>query len=76
MIPEQDRESLIKRRDALKERLSAIEADYRRGLDPDLEEQALQLENAEVLAGIATATAEELVRVEDELAKLEINGGA
>ncbi|OOZ40445.1 hypothetical protein BOW53_07675 [Solemya pervernicosa gill symbiont] len=57
-------------RDRLKERLAAIEADYRKGLDPDSEERAIQLENAEVLAGIAKAISEELVQVEEKLADL------
>lgn len=51
-------------------RLEAIERDYRQGLDPDAEEQAIQLENAEVLQEIARSTREELDRVEDQLAKL------
>lgn len=53
------------------ERLEAIEADYRRGLDQDAEEQAIQLENAEVLDGIARAARAELERVEKELAQLK-----
>jgi RNA polymerase-binding transcription factor DksA len=59
-----------KRRELI-ERLEAIEADYRRGLDPDAEEQAVQLENAEVLDGIARAAREELERIEKELARLK-----
>lgn len=65
-----DREQLIAKRNELREKLKAIESDYRRGLDPDSEERAVQLENAEVLDGIAKAAAEELARIEEELAKL------
>lgn len=61
---------LTAERDRLKERLAAIEADYRKGLDPDSEERAIQLENAEVLAGIAKAISEELVQVEEKLADI------
>jgi hypothetical protein len=62
---------LRKRRDELRARLAQIDQDYRRGLPADAEEQAIQLENAEVLAGIAKATAEELEAVEARLAELE-----
>ena len=58
-----------KRRELL-ERLEAIERDYRQGLDQDAEEQAIQLENAEVLDGIARAARDELERIEQELAQL------
>ena len=59
-----------KRRELL-ERLEAIERDYRQGLDQDAEEQAIQLENAEVLEGIARAARDELERIEKELAQLQ-----
>ena len=62
---------LLRRRAELRERLDAIQRDYRQGLDRDFEEQAIQLENAEVLAGIAKVTAEELEKVERQLAELE-----
>ena len=63
---------LTEKRDALRARLEAIEKDYRQAqlLDADSEERAQQLENAEVLAGIARATADELRRIEDKLAEL------
>ena len=59
------------KRQELIERLEAIERDYRQGLDRDAEEQAIQLENAEVLDGIARAARGELERIEKELAKLK-----
>ena len=64
------KQTLLEKRDELRARLAAIEKDYRQGLDADSEEQAIQLENAEVLDGIAKAAAEELQRVEAQLAKL------
>jgi len=64
--------ALQEKRKALKSRLEEIEADYRRGLDADSEERAVQLENAEVLNGIAKAIAEELEAVEKKLAELGV----
>ena len=63
-------DELLLKRDSLRERLESIEQDYKKGLSADSEEQAIQLENAEVLEGIAKATAEELSQVEDRLSKL------
>lgn len=65
-----DKKQLTKKRDELRSRLESIEKDYRQGLDSDLEEQAVQLENAEVQEAIAKSTSEELQRIEDKLAKL------
>ena len=65
-----EKTTLLARRDELRQRLEAIEADYRRGLDADSEEQAQQLENAEVLDGIAKAVSDELAQVEERLAAL------
>ena len=62
--------SLLAKREELRERLDAISRDIRQGLDADSEERAVQLENAEVLDGIAKATAEELARIEQQLAEL------
>lgn len=67
MPVEQTEAQLRRRRDELRERLAAIKRDYGRGLNPDLSEQAIELENAEVLAGIAKAAAEELAEVERRL---------
>ena len=61
-------QELLRRRDELVARLESIEKDYRRGLDADSTERAVQLENAEVLNGIADAAADELEKVEDRLA--------
>ena len=71
MSSDQDRKSeLMTKRDELRERLEAIEKDYRQGLDADSGERAVQLENAEVLDGIARAARDELDQIEKELAAL------
>ena len=62
---------LQSRRDELRERLDRIKRDYRRGLDRDLEEQAQELENSEVLNEIARVTSEELGRIEQGIQRLE-----
>ncbi|MBW1821420.1 MAG: hypothetical protein JRI92_06600 [Deltaproteobacteria bacterium] len=62
---------LKKERDRLRQKLTAIEADYRKGLAPDSEDKAIELENADVLEGIARATAEGLEKVEASLSELE-----
>jgi hypothetical protein len=62
---------LKKERDRLRQKLAAIEADYRKGLEADSEDQAIELENADVLEGIARATAEELEKVEKSLSEIE-----
>ena len=65
------RKDLLAKRDELRDRLEAIQRDYRQGLDADAEEQAIQLENAEVLEGIARAAREELESIEKKLAELD-----
>jgi RNA polymerase-binding transcription factor DksA len=67
---ESEKSRLIEKRDELRARLEAIRKDVRRGLEADFEERAIQLENDEVLAGIAKATAAELESVEERLARL------
>ena len=65
-----EKKKLIDKRNELRARLEEIEKGYRQGLDKDAEEQAQQLENAEVVAGIAKALAEELRQIEEQLADL------
>ena len=65
------KEQLIEKRNELRTRLESIEKDYRQGLDSNSEEQAVQLENAEVLEAIAKSTSEELQRIEEVLANLD-----
>lgn len=63
--------ALIKQREELRERLDAIQKDFAKGLDRDWEEQAVQLENAEVLNEIARVTAEELTKIELAVERIE-----
>lgn len=63
--------TLKQQRNELRDRLQSIEQDYRRGLSKDFEDQAQELENSEVLEGIAKSTAEQLAQIEDQIAKLE-----
>ncbi len=65
-----DREALLKRKAELEDRLDKIRADYGRGLDADSEEQATELENAEVLEELTRLAIEELGEVERQLAAL------
>ena len=65
-----EKTSLLAKRDELKARIDAINSDYRNGLDADSEERAVQLENAEVLDGIAKAAAEQLEEIERKLKEL------
>lgn len=65
------KQELMNRRDDLLNRLKAINKDYASGLDSDWEEQATQLENAEVLQEISRVTAEELSKVENGIERLE-----
>lgn len=75
MISEQEliqrKEELSRRREELLTRLEAIKKDFGQGLDPDWEEQATQLENAEVLEEISRVTAEELNKVQSAIERLE-----
>lgn len=66
-----DREQLLARRAELQKRMKAIRADLERGLDNDPEEQALELENMEVLQEIHRVAEQELKEIEKELAGLE-----
>lgn len=72
MTNQQDVQTLIDKRDDLLERLERIRADLEGGLDTDMEEQAIQLENRDTLMEIARVTEEELERV---LKDLESVGG-
>lgn len=65
-----DRETLKRRRDELMQRLEKIRADIASGLDKDLEDQAIQLENRSALDEIERVTREELRDVQLELERL------
>lgn len=58
---------LVQRKKQLQERLERIRQDLASGLDRDAEEQAVQLENRDVLLEIARVTEEELEKVDAEL---------
>jgi len=64
------RDDLLARRKELIQRLDAIRADLGRGLEADAGEQALQLENLEVLQEIGRLAETELASIDSELAKL------
>ncbi len=66
---ESEMKSLLVREAELKERLQAIAADIRGGLDRDSEERAVQLENREVLEEIERVTTAELARVRQLIAE-------
>ena len=68
---ETDRQKLLDRREELLNRLAAIRADLASGLDADAEEQAVQLENLEVLSEIRRLAEAELESVEKALAGLD-----
>ena len=70
LVENNEKSILIEKRNALKDRLEAINNDFRHGMDKDAEERAIQLENVEVLDGIAKATEAELNRIEERLAEL------
>ena len=65
------KEELIKKRKELMDRVDAIRADYRRGLDADSEERAVQLENRETLEEIERVSLEEIARIDEQLAALD-----
>jgi predicted nucleic acid-binding Zn-ribbon protein len=62
---------LKQRQEELEHRLHAIRCDYHRGLDQDSEEQAVQLENMEVLQEIGRLAEEELAGIKQQLAELK-----
>lgn len=76
-----DEAELIQRRAVLGQRLDAIDVDARRGLSPDSEERAVELENAEVLNEIARVAREELAVIDARIDHLRrtresVNGGS
>ena len=65
------KQSLIEKKAELEERLEKIKNDIKSGLDADWEEQAMQLENRDVLLEIARVTEEELQKVKSELQDMD-----
>lgn len=71
---ERSKEQLLARKSELINRLAAIRKDLSGGLASDSEEQAVELQNFEVLQEIERLANQELVAVEEELSQLD--GGA
>ena len=63
------RQELLSRKAELTQRLQAIRADIARGLDADSEEQAVQLENMEVLQEISRLAENELETIDKALSE-------
>ena len=63
-----DKQTLLEKKKELEERLEKIKADIGGGLDADWEEQAVQLENRDVLLEIARVSEEELQKINAALA--------
>lgn len=61
------KEELVKKRKELMDRVEAIRAEYRRGLDADSEERAVQLENRETLYEIERVCLEEIAKIDEQL---------
>lgn len=64
------KDELLKKRKELQDRVEAIRADYRRGLDADSEERAQQLENRDTLHEIERVSLEEIARIDAQLKAL------
>ena len=69
--PNETREALIDKRRELEQRVEAVRRDFAGGLDPDLEEQAVQLENAEVLNELLRQALSELEEIEQKLRRMD-----
>lgn len=72
--PTETYEQLLAKRSELQERLEAIKRDYAGGLDRNMDEQAIQLENAEVLTELSREAVEQLKEIERKLRKLPNTG--
>ena len=64
-------QELIIKRDELLSRVESIKKDFRKGLDKNSSEQAIELENAEVLDEIARVSMEELGKVNVAIERLQ-----
>lgn len=64
-------DTLKARQTELEKRLEAIRKDMAGGLDADSEEQAIQLENYEVLREIARLAEQELAGIKKKLSNLD-----
>jgi len=66
-----NKEGLISKKTELEERLEKIRQDLGRGLDADFAEQAVQLENHDVLLEIARVSEEELLKINKQLSSAD-----
>ena len=71
-----DRGALLCKRDDLLKRIDDIKRDLGQGLDADLNEQAIQLENMEVLQELLNVATTELEEVATQLATSRIDNGS
>ncbi|MGI2259930.1 hypothetical protein [Shewanella sp. GXUN23E] len=65
------KQELMQKRQQLVERVEAIRADYRRGLNTDSEERAQQLENRDTLYELERISLEEIARIDEQLKGLD-----
>jgi len=65
------KQELMTKKAELEERLEKIKNDFKSGLDADWEEQAVQLENRDVLLEIARVSEEELQKINAALQEME-----
>ncbi len=65
------RRQLEKKREEILQRLNEIQETWRRPVDVDLEEQAQELENEEVLAALDKEGMEELNRIDRALERMD-----
>lgn len=61
------KEELLEKQEELIQRITAIKKDFERGLEPDLEEQAIQLQNYEVLQRLLQNAESQLEKIEKQL---------
>jgi len=66
------RDELLTKQHELIDRVTAIKRDFEKGLDPDLEEQAVQLENYEVLQRLLEQANTELDKIDEQLKKMAL----
>ena len=66
------RDELLTKQHQLIERVTAIKRDFEKGLDPDLEEQAIQLENYEVLQRLLEQANAGLDKIDEQLKKMAL----
>jgi len=65
------RENLTRRRDEIISKLEGVNSDQLIELDPNAEEQAIQIEQGEVATAMEDNLRRELIEIEDKLRDLE-----